>query len=143
MATSKPVRLVIDPNIIGSVLIGGVSRTRYLWLLGHIEQFDICYCDQLLAEIRHFADVAYFKKKQITPDVLTTFIDSFQSYALKIKVTSQVKVGRDQNDFYLLGLCRDGRASYLITGDPDLLSIGSYAQTQIVSLKQFVELHQY
>lgn len=139
MATSKPIRLVIDPNIIGSVLIGGVSRTRYLWLLDHIDQFDICYCDQLLAEIRHFADVAYFKKKGITSEVLARFIESFQGYALKINITSQVKVGRDINDYYLLSLCRDSRATYLLTGDPDLLAIKSYAQAQILSLKGFID----
>lgn len=139
MATSKPIRLVIDPNVIGSVLIGGISRTRYAWLLGHIDQFDICYSDQVLTEIRHFADVSYFKKKNITPDVLESFIDTFQAYALKINVTSRVQLGRDSQDYYLLSLCRDGRAAYLVTGDPDLLTINSYAQTQIVSLKAFVE----
>ena len=139
MATSKPTRLVIDPNVIGSVLIGGVSRTRYAWLLDHIEQFDICYSDQVLAEIRHFADVPYFRKKNITPDVLESFIDTFQGYALKIGVISQVKMGRDSQDYYLLSLCRDGRATYLVTGDPDLLTMQLYAQTQIVNLKEFVE----
>ncbi len=139
MATSKPIRLVIDPNIIGSVLIGGVTRSRYIWLLDHIDQFDICYCDQLLIEVRHFAEVPYFMRKQITPDILTAFLDTFQSYALKINITSHVKVGRDANDYYLLGLCRDSEASYLITGDPDLLAIQSYAQAKIMSLKSFVD----
>jgi uncharacterized protein len=111
MVTSRPTRLVIDPNVIGSVLIGGVSRKRYLWLLDHIDQFDICYSDQVLMEIRHFADVAYFRKKDITPDVLESFIDTFQAYALKISVTSQVKMGRDSQDYYLLSLCRDSRSN--------------------------------
>ena len=140
MATDRPIRLVIDPNIIGSVLIGGISRKRYLWLLDHIEQFDICYSDQVLAEIRHFADVDYFKKKNITPGVLEGFINTFQSYALKINVSSLVKLGRDSQDYYLLSLCRDARSSYLVTGDPDLLTLQEYAVTQIISLKDFVGL---
>lgn len=139
MATGKPVRLVIDPNVIGSVLIGGLSRQRYLTLLDQIEVVDICYSDQLLTEIRHFADVAYFKKKAITADMLESFIGTFQVYALKINVTSQVKLGRDSEDYYLLSLCRDGRADYLITGDPDLLTLGAYARTTIISLKDFIE----
>lgn len=141
MAIDRPLRLVIDPNIIGSVLLGGVSRKRYLWLLDNLYQFDICYSDQLLTEIRHFADVPFFQKKQLTSEVLESFIDSFRSYCLKINVTSQVRLGRDSQDYYLLSLCRDARAAYLITGDPDLLTIGSYAQAQIVSFKTFVELY--
>ncbi|GAB3643273.1 putative toxin-antitoxin system toxin component, PIN family [Spirosoma arcticum] len=108
-------------------------------MLDHIDQFDICYSDQVLAKIRHFADIAYFRKKNITSEVLESFINTFQAYALKISVTSQVKMGRDSHDYYLLSLCRDSRAEYLVTGDPDLLTITPYAQTQIVNLKAFVE----
>jgi uncharacterized protein len=142
VATTDRIRLVIDPNIIASVLIGGITQTRYLWLLDHIDQFDICYDETLLSEIRLFPDSNYFKKKQITPDLIMEFLADFQTYALKIMVTSSVRYGRDTNDRYLLSLSRDARADYLITGDPDLLKLNRYGLTQIVSMKTFYEFFQ-
>jgi putative PIN family toxin of toxin-antitoxin system len=139
MAISK-IRVVIDPNIIGSVLIGGLTRKRYLWLLDNLDHFDICYSDQVLKEIRHFSEVSYFQKQGITSQIIEGFLATFQSYAVKIIVTSQVQLGRDKNDFFLLSLSRDSRARFLTTGDPDLLAIGKYASTQIISMKVFVEM---
>ncbi len=141
MDTNK-IRIVIDPNIIASVLIGGITRERFIWLLNHLDFFEICYSDTLLQEIRHFADVEYFKKKSITSKKIEVFIAGFISYSLKIMVTSKVKAGRYANDYFLLSLCRDSKAKYLTTGDPDLLKIEKYAKTNIVTFKTFFDLFQ-
>jgi len=142
MAISKSVRVVIDPNIIGSVLIGGITRQRYIWLIDNLDRFEICYSEKLIEELRHFPEVAYFQKKNITPQIIEHFISAFQASALKVVVSSKVKIGRDVNDFFLLSLCRDSRAKFLITGDPDLLEIKQYSLTTIISMKAFVELFQ-
>ena len=141
MTTSK-IRVVIDPNIIASVLLGGITQKRYLWLLDNLEYFDICYSDKILEEIRHFSEVSYFKKKGITSEIIEGFLSSFQSYSLKIIVSSKVKLGRDANDYFLLSLCRDAKAKFLTTGAPDLLELKKYASTQIISMKDFVEIFQ-
>lgn len=141
MAISK-IRVVIDPNIIASVLLGGITQKRYLWLLDNLEYFDICYSDKILEEIRHFAEVSYFQKKGITISIIERFLSSFQAYSLKIIVSSKVKLGRDANDYFLLSLCRDAKAKFLTTGDPDLLELQKYASTQIISMKDFVEIFQ-
>lgn len=133
-------RIVIDPNILASVLLGGITRTRFDWLLQQLDRFEICYSEKLLDEIRHFPDVPYFQKKGISFNVIQEFIRLFQSFAIKIIVSSKVRVGRDQNDYYLLSLARDSKANYLITGDPDLLELGKYGTTTILGFKEFVEL---
>jgi predicted nucleic acid-binding protein len=51
-------------------------------------------------------------------------------------------LGRDANDYFLLSLCRDAKAKFLTTGDPDLLELQKYASTQIISMKDFVEIFQ-
>jgi len=141
MAISK-IRVVIDPNIIASVLLGGITQKRYLWLLDNLEYFEICYSDKILEEIRHFTEVSYFQKKGITISIIERFLSSFQAYSLKIIVSSKVKLGRDANDYFLLSLCRDAKSKFLITGDPDLLELKKYASTEIISMKNFVEIFQ-
>lgn len=139
MATNNKIRVVIDPNIIASVLAGGVTRTRFEWLYNQPEQFEICYSETVLSEIRQLADVAYFQKQGITHDRINRFIDNFQALALKIMVTSTVRQGRDANDYYLLSLARDARATLLVTGDRDLLKINPYGSVEILSMKAFYE----
>ncbi|WP_435353197.1 putative toxin-antitoxin system toxin component, PIN family [Emticicia sp. SJ17W-69] len=140
--TTNKIRVVIDPNIIASVLLGGITQKRYLWLLDNLKYFDICYSDKILEEIRHFPEVNYFKKKGITTEIIEAFLSSFQAYSLKIIVSSKVKLGRDANDYFLLSLCRDAKAKFLTTGDPDLLELEKYASTRILSMKDFVEVFQ-
>ena len=57
------IRVVIDPNIIGSVLLGGITRKRYLWLLSQLHIFEVCYSDKVLEEILRFPEVDYFRNR--------------------------------------------------------------------------------
>lgn len=129
----------MDPNVIGSVLLGGITRERYVQLLDQLGVFEICYSTALITEILNFSKVPYFISKGITEVAMKEFIADFCKYSLKIMVTSEVKQGRDENDYYLLSLCRDARAKLLTTGDPDLLTIGQYSSTKIISFKDFTE----
>lgn len=47
---------------------------------------------------------------------------------------------RDFQDNMVLETAINGKCDYLITGDKDLLSLGSYKSTQIVSPSQFLEI---
>jgi uncharacterized protein len=133
-------RIIIDPNLIASVLIGGVTRDRFVRLTQRLDILEFIYCDQLIQEIGTFSQKAYFQKKGIDNLTVKSFTAFYQEFALKVMITSQVKVWRDRNDHYLLSLSRDARADFLITGDPDLLSLRKYSNTQIVTMKAFMEL---
>ncbi|MVM33545.1 putative toxin-antitoxin system toxin component, PIN family [Spirosoma sp. HMF4905] len=137
---SKKPRIVIDPNLLASVLIGGRTRTHFYELLEVADQIDICYADELVAEVEALPRHSYFQQKGIDEAITHQFLTLFTSLSLKVFVTSKVKVGRDENDFYLLSLCRDARADYLLTGDPDLLILGGYGQTKILRFPEILEL---
>ena len=137
---NKKPRIVIDPNLLASVLIGGRTRDHFYQLLDVADQVDICYADELLAEIEALPQHRYFQQKGISDDVVNQFLMLFIGLGLKVFVTSSVKVGRDENDFYLLSLCRDAQADYLLTGDPDLLIVGAYGQTKILRFPDFLAI---
>jgi uncharacterized protein len=48
---------------------------------------------------------------------------------LSIEITSEVSIGRDAKDNYLLALAKDSQADFLITGDRDLLSLVNFEGT--------------
>ncbi len=97
-------RIIIDPNLIASVLIGGITRDRFVTLTQRLDILEFIYCDQLIQEIGTFSQKSYFQKKGIDDFTVKSFITFYQEFALKVVVTSQVKVGRDRNDHYLLSL---------------------------------------
>ena len=55
-----------------------------------------------------------------------------------VRVKSNVVVVRDPKDDFLLNLATDGRADFLITGDKDLLVLGQYEATKILTLNEFL-----
>ena len=54
-----------------------------------------------------------------------------------IQLKTPVALSRDPKDNYLLSLSKDGKAKYLVTGDPDLLVIKQFGQTKIVKMAEF------
>ena len=46
-------------------------------------------------------------------------------------------VCRDRNDLHILGLAQHASADYIVTGDKDLLELGRYKSTKIVTPREF------
>ena len=60
-----------------------------------------------------------------------------QQHTRFINVQSVVTVCRDVKDNFLLALAQDSRADYLATGDKDLLSLGTFGKTKIITMSVF------
>jgi putative PIN family toxin of toxin-antitoxin system len=56
-----------------------------------------------------------------------------------IEVSSVIRVSRDAKDNFLLALARDGKATYLLTGDKDLLVLKKFGRTKIITLTEYLE----
>ena len=128
-------RLIIDTNLWISYLLGldlnnltDSIRHRVVVLLSSKE---------LLFE---FIQVAarpklsrYFKERE-----LVELIDFLKYFSELIQVKSQVVICRDPKDNFLLALALDGKASHLLTGDHDLLSIHRFGQTSILTIREYM-----
>lgn len=55
-----------------------------------------------------------------------------------IVVTSTTTACRDQKDNFLLSLAADGKATHLLTGDKDLLNLGKYEKTEIITISAYL-----
>jgi len=53
-------------------------------------------------------------------------------------VTSNISVCRDPKDDFLLSLAKDGNATYLITGDKDLLILKEFGKTTILTVTEYL-----
>lgn len=139
MAKPQKIRVVLDTNWYVSATINRKSRRRLYQLLVD-ERLQILYTDQLMTE---FSEVIFRPKfrKIITGDQIQRFIRLILPTLEHIRLKTTVTLSRDPKDNYLLSLSKDGKAKYLVTGDPDLLVIKQFGQTSIVTMAEFQQLH--
>ncbi len=128
------IRVILDTNLWISYLIS--KRLSRLDELFDREDVRLLLSEELLAE---FIEVA--KRPKFRPYFPTEAIDELlgllDEIAELIVVTSTVTACRDPKDNFLLALVKDGDAHYLITGDDDLLSLGTFDGTEILRYSEF------
>jgi putative PIN family toxin of toxin-antitoxin system len=132
----KKERIIVDTNIFISFLINRdyskldkiIIENKAILLLS----------DELIDELITVLSRPKFKK-YISKEDLNTLMLFFNEYGELVNVTSKVKLSRDANDDFLLALAKDGKATFLITGDKDLLVLKKINQTKIVSISDFLK----
>jgi hypothetical protein len=132
---NRPERIVVDTNIFISFLISNTfskldkhlqrNKTRFLFSAELLNEFlDVVSRPKL--------------KKYFSDKDLTKLLDSINDHADFIEVTAEVDICRDKKDNFLLALCEDGKADYLITGDDDLLVLKKYKKTTILKIAGYL-----
>jgi len=132
---NKPERIVLDTNIFIYFLISG-SFNKLEKLL-KLNKVKLLFSEELLEEFLKVISRPKFKKYFSDKDV-TNLLNHIHEYADLIEVHSQVTVCRDKKDNFLLSLCYDGKADFLITGDEDLLVLKKYKRTSIVKIAEYL-----
>ena len=131
-----PQLVVIDTNVLVSCFLfgGRLERLRELWQAQAIvplvsrETFD------------EFRRVLSYPKFSLSPKEIRTIIDAeILPYFEVVEIKSEVRdVCRDQHDDKFLAVAANGRASWLITGDKDLLVLQVFRQTKIITPAEFL-----
>ena len=78
--------------------------------------------------------------KYLTTEEREEFLDSFLVKVELIEVLDFAQICRDPKDDKFLNLASSGRANYIVTGDDDLLVLGTYGTTQIINPRDFLNL---
>jgi len=127
-------RIIIDTNLWIHFLIS----KQYAFLDDLLEngKVRLVFSHELLTE---FVEVVKREKlkKYFSEEDLKQMLEIIDQYADIITVTSDVKVCRDEKDNFLLSLARDSSASYLITGDNDLLVLNQFEKTRIITIAEY------
>ena len=131
----KKSRVIIDTNLWISFLIS--NNFSKLDKILNYKHCTIIFSQELLEE---FIEVSSRPKlmKYFGQFALATIVETIEEFAEFIDVTSQIKFLNDSKDDFLLSLAIDGKADYLITGDKELLEVGKYNGTIIISMTEFL-----
>lgn len=133
----EKIKIVLDTNHWISFLI---SRhfDKLDYLFNH-EKLVLLFSQSLLEEFIKVVRRPKFQKYFSEEDIHDLLL-SFEAFGKMIDIQSVVNICRDSKDNFLLALCKDGKADYLVTGDADLLILERYEQTQIITYRDFESL---
>ena len=129
-------KIIVDTNLWVSFLIG--KKTSVFESLLSNANLTIYVCDALLDEFKRVVGKDKIRKYISEEDIVATLelIDTFCTHTTLNKTA--VSPVRDVNDLYLLSLAETVSADFILTGDKDLLTLGSHHRTQIVTYSVFV-----
>lgn len=120
--------VVLDTNVWISALEFGGVPDRAVFRALTVDQLAIS--DFIHAEIVRVLTGKFGRD----PVELRAQLDELLLQALWVKVTGTVKgICRDPDDDAILETAWEARAGYLVAGDRDLLSLGSFRRTRIIS----------
>ncbi len=134
MGLSQIPKTVIDTNIFVSGILYGGNAQSVLRLFEEA-RIEIIISPAILTEI-----LVTLKKFAVPEEVIDDLSELVQGKAHKVMPRERVRVSRDPDDNMLLEAAGAGRADFLVTGDKDLLTLGSYGVTLIVTPREFLEI---
>ena len=135
------VRAVLDTNVYvgGTILSRGVPyQLLEAW---RQNEFILVTSEAILAEIERVLRYPRIRRRySVTAQDIARLMDSLRADALV--VPGEVEVSRtsdDPDDDKFLACALEAQAECIVTGDPHLLSLGSYHGIAILTPREFLE----
>ena len=128
------IRVLPDTNIIISSIFwrGNPYEVVRKGILG---EYQLVISAEILDEV-----VDKLRNKFKFPEEsIQELIDVLMTYCQIVDVKSKFDVVRDKKDNKIVECAFDGKADYIVTGDPDLLVLKEFKGIKIVKAKEFLE----
>ena len=130
-------RVVLDTNVLVSALLfkGRLIRLVELWQNGRIVPV---VSKETFAELRQ---VLHYPKFALTAGEIKAIIEEEILPFFDVEDVDEKADGvcRDPYDDMFLAVAVSAHASFIVTGDKDLLELGKYGTTRIVTPQEFLE----
>jgi len=129
-------RVVLDTNVLISALFWGGPPRRIVDLAaaGHCQAVT---CPELVAEL----EAVLTEDFAVPQDKLDLVLRDILSYAEVVTAAEKPELPlRDLADVKVIACAIAGRADCIVTGDQDLLSLGSIAGIRVLTVRDFLDL---
>lgn len=133
-------RVVLDTNILVAALISPSGAPATILQAFLDERFTLLTCEPQLDELRRVTRDPKIRER-LSPGEAGTLVNQLRALALIPERLPRIERSSDPHDDFLLALAEAGKADYLVTGDKSgLLSLGTHAQSRIVTARGLVDL---
>jgi len=128
--------VVLDTNIWVSALNYEHRRSAPILALERMRNLHtIAVCDQIEDEISRVL-VNKFKWQVST---VRRQLDFFLARSVRVPITGHLRICRDPNDDMILECAVSAGAETIVSGDQDLLSLGTFQNIRILTPAEFLE----
>ncbi len=100
------------------------------------DSVKVLFSDELFAELIEVLQRPKFSK-YFSRESIEELVSLLHCKAELVAANSKIDACRDPKDNFLLELCVDGKADYLITGDEDLLVMNPFRGLNIINYRVF------
>jgi len=132
---ANPVKVVLDTNILIPAIAFGGKPQEVLNLV--LEEKIIVFISPIL--LAEFKEI-YRKKFPLSKEDFELTIKNIEELFEIIQPIKTLGVCRDEYDNRVLEAALEGKCSYIITGDKDLLDLGSFKNIEILTTEQFLQI---
>lgn len=128
-------KIVIDTNIvISGVFFGGLPRKILQAVLAN--KITACANVDIIQEYNATVrEMVFHKQGKIDENILMPLVARMQI----VEGKAIVQVCRDPDDNKFIECAKDAHALYIVSGDKDLLDIGTYEEIEILTVKEFCD----
>ena len=133
-------KVVLDTNVVVSAFIsarGAPARVVEAWRDG---RYSATTTEELLQELSDVLSRPHLRALVRIEEGAEAFLDSFRESAEIYEPVERLRVVDDPDDDRVLEAAVAGKADYIVTGDDDLLRLGEFRGTRIVSPAMFVAI---
>ena len=136
------VSAVVDTNVLVSGLVAPPGQPRQIldaWLEEGFTLVTSLYLVEELAHVLAYPHIA--KRLSLDEAELEALLAALLSRAYVVPGQLHLPgVTRDPKDDAVVACAVEGEADYIVSGDQDLLTLGTYRGIQIVTPREFTEL---
>jgi uncharacterized protein len=130
------VNVVFDTNIFISALVISNSKAEQA-IIKIIEGCDtLLLSKEIIGEILSVLSIKFHRDREAISHVAFYLSD----LARMVKPTRKIRLFKDDPDNRILECAVSGRADVIVTGDKEILKLGEYEGTKIISLKDYLEM---
>jgi uncharacterized protein len=132
-------RAVLDANVIVGAFPSNHGPLAGVLAAWRNQQFTLVSSEQILAEVERAWQSRYWRQR-VSPDVVKHSLELLRISAEVVPITAPVSgVASHPEDDLILATAASGAADYLVTGDRQLLALGTFYEVRIVSARQFLD----
>lgn len=129
----NPVRVVLDTNILFSAIAyGGKPEQVFVSVLN--ETIDAVTSPVLLSELQEVLS----KKLSLPEEKIKVILAEIEEIFEIIQPKKTINTLKDEDDNRVLEAAVEGKCSYIVTGDKELLNLGSFKGIRILTADQFL-----
>lgn len=139
------IRAVFDANVLASGFVGlsraGASSPAVLLRLWMFGRYTLIVSESILAEVEQSAFAKAYFQRALPDEARARAFATLRKNALITDLTRSVQgVAPDPDDDHVLAAALSGQASYVVTGDQALRSLGSHAGVRLVTPREFLAI---